>query len=188
LRPSAKMAKRKKDAAKPQNPLDTFYGKRGRGRPGVRASEIAGRSYNYRLIFSQIWDAVGGALLRATTEAEVIQAFEKDGRYTNEFRHIGPLILKVRSEKRFPKKREAQIGFLADSLAGLGRISPRRSRDICDAERAKQRKKSKHRILRQEYYVECSCGYKGPALDNACRVCGAEIPLSLGWVHSLGFR
>ena len=26
--------------------------------------------------------------------------------------------------------------------------------------------------------IECSCGYQGPARDNACRKCGAEIPLS----------
>lgn len=182
---SAKMAKHKKDAPKPQIPLDMFYGKRGRGRPGVRASEIAGRSYNYRMIFGQIWDVVGEPLLLATSEAEVIQALEKDGRYTNEFRPLASLILRVRNEKRFPKKREPQIGFLADSLAGRGWISPRRSRDICEQERAKERRKSKHKILRHEYYVECSCGYKGPALNNACRECGAEIPPSLPWIHGL---
>jgi hypothetical protein len=27
------------------------------------------------------------------------------------------------------------------------------------------------------FYVVCSCGFKGAALDNACRKCGAEISL-----------
>jgi len=177
------MAKRKKDGPKPQISLDTYYGKRRRGRPGVRASEIAGRAGNYRYIFGIIWDTVGASLLQATNETEVVKAFEKDGRYTNEFRPLASLILKVRNEKRFPKKREAQIGFLADSLAGRGWISPRRSRDICERERARDRQKSKHKILRYEYYVECSCGYMGPALNNACRDCGAEIPPSLPWIR-----
>ncbi len=52
---------------------------------------------------------------------------------------------------------------------------PCTSRDICARERASERKKSPYKIVRHEYYVECSCGYKGPAHDNACRKCGAEI-------------
>lgn len=50
-------------------------------------------------------------------------------------------------------------------------------RDVCRRGRAKQRAKSPYHILRYEYYVECSCGYEGPARDNACRKCGAEINL-----------
>ncbi len=52
-----------------------------------------------------------------------------------------------------PLRREAQINFLADSLAGRGLVSPRRSRDICAQERATE--KRRHRIIRQEFYVEC---------------------------------
>jgi len=61
-----------------------------------------------------------------------------------------------------------QIHFLADSVAGQGFVTPRRSREICAEERAKK----KYFIVRREYYIECSCGYKGPALDGACRDCG----------------
>src|SRR5437867_6072956 len=71
-----------------------------------------------------------------------------------------------------------QINFLADSLAGTGIVSPRRSRDICAAERAKE--KRTHRIIRFEFYVECSCGYKGPSENHACRKCGATISFPLG--------
>jgi hypothetical protein len=45
--------------------------------------------------------------------------------------------------------------------------------------------KLKHVIVRREYYIECSCGYKGPALDGACRDCGTG---ELSWelrVHDI---
>jgi hypothetical protein len=173
------MAKYKKPAKKHQNQLDAFLGKRARGRPyKIRASEVSGRAYNYRLIFGQIWDAVGVRLLKADTEEEVLQVFELLA-YKEEFKHIASLILKVLRESDFPKRdKEARINFLADSLAARGAVTPRTSRDICARERAKERKRSIHTILRHEYYVECSCGYKGPARDNACRKCGAEIGFS----------
>lgn len=89
-----------------------------------------------------------------------------------------PLILEVVNGRSFPKTPEAQFDFLADSIAGLGQPRPRTSREICAAERAKSGPKSQYEILRYEYYVECSCGYKGPALDNACRKCKASIPIA----------
>lgn len=91
---------------------------------------------------------------------------------------LGVLSL-TRSRRIATKGRQARVNFLADSLAGLDRVSPRRSRDIVAQEYARYRAKTKHRILRHEFYAECSCGYKGPARDNACRKCGAEIPPSL---------
>lgn len=164
----------------PQKSLDTFSGKRGRGRPyKIRASEVTGRAYNYQLIFSQTWDVLGEHLLRATTEEEVRQAFEPTA-YESEFAGIASLVLTVLHDPAFPKRdKEARINFLADSLAARGVVTPRTSRDICGEARARERAKSPHKILRKEFYVECSCGYKGPARDNACRKCGAEIPLSL---------
>lgn len=173
------MLKRKKLFKNPQKTLDRFSEKRGRGRPyKVRASEVTGRAYNYRLIFSQTWDTLGQHLLRATTEQEVLQAFEGTA-YKNEFEHIASLIPTVLHDAGFPKRnKKAQINFLADSLAARGVVTPRSSRDICGKARAKEHAKSPHKIVRKEFYVECSCGYKGPARDNACRKCGAEIPLS----------
>jgi hypothetical protein len=173
--PKDKMA-RKKFA----DPLDRFSEKRGRGRPyKIRASEVSGRAYNYHLIFSQIWNVAGEQLLRATTEEEIIKALEQTSQ-KGEFVHIVPLILTVLRDPEFPKRdKKARIKFLADSLAARGAVTPRTSRDICARERARERKKSVHRILRREYYVECSCGYKGPARDNACRKCGAEISPTL---------
>ena len=83
------------------------------------------------------------------------------------------LIFRVLRDPKFPKRREAQINFVADSLAGLGFVTPRRSRDICQEERTKE--KRAHRILRYEFYVECSCGFKGRSQNHACQKCGAGI-------------
>ena len=132
----------------------------------MRASEIRGRADNYRMIFGYVWDKLRGPLLDVKNEADVIKAFEVNAQpYTREFMPmLAGLALKVVREKKFPKRGEAQITFLADSLAGYGRISPRRSRDICERERNKK----VHQILREEFYIECSCGYKGPALHGAC--------------------
>jgi len=151
------------------------------------AAEITGRAYNYRLTFSQIWDTVGERLLAAQTEGEVTLAFEGTS-YKQEFEPLGSLILHVLCEPDFPKlDREAQANFLADSLAARGALTPRSSRDVCARERAKQRAKSRYKIIRHEYYVECECGYKGPARDNACRKCGAEIPATFGVTPGFGF-
>ena len=78
--------------------------------------------------------------------------------------NLFPAVEKIREDPKFPKKAKTQIAFFADSLAGLGQISPRRSRDIC----AEGRKKKHHTIIRQDYYIECTCGYEGPAKHGAC--------------------
>ena len=155
---------------------DTFSGKRGRGRPyKIRAGEVTGRAYNYRIIFSQIWKSVDEQLVGSKTEAEILQALEKTA-YRREFESEAALILSVLRDRDFPKRdRDARINFLADSIAARGVVTPRTSRDICARERAMERKKSPFQIVRHEYYVECSCGYKGPAHSDACRKCGAEI-------------
>lgn len=161
--------------------LDTFSRTRGRGRPyKVRHSEVIGRAQNYRGIFAQVWPKLRGPLLMACNETEVVQAFRDHGApYFGEFvPRLAPDILEVIREPKFPKRPEPQIAFLADSLAGRPNVEPRTSRDICGEARAKERAKSPHKILRKEFYVECSCGYQGPARNGACRKCGAEIPVS----------
>lgn len=179
------MPKRRKSAPKQEKALDTVEGKRGRGRPArVRASEIAGRAYNYRLIFSQNWDFIGEPLLKAMTEGEVVQVL--NGRYMREFVPIAPLILKVLHDPEFPKRRETQINFLADSLAGYGWISARHSRNICERERTKE--KDATHIIRYEFKIECSCDFKGFSRDHACPKCKAKISFP-SWfdLHSVLF-
>jgi hypothetical protein len=170
------MQKRKKIAKQLTNPLDRISRKRGRGRPPrVRPTEIQGRADNYRFIFGQVWDRLWPRLLRATTDQEVIDSFlEGATPYAQEFvPAMANLIFRVLREPKFPKRPEVQINFLADSLAGLGYVAPRSSRDICQKERIKEERT--HRILRFEVYVECSCGFKGRSRNLACRQCGAEI-------------
>jgi len=150
------------------------------------ASEIIGRAYRYRLIFKQIPPEVRERMLKAQTESEILLAFE-GASYKQEFEPLASLILQVSHEPDFPKRdHEAQANFLAESLAARGALTPRSSRDICARARARERAKSPYKIIRHEYYVECECGYKGPARDNACHKCGAQIPLSLGITPGFG--
>ena len=182
------MPKRKKIAKKLTNPLDRFSQKRGRGRPPrLRPTEIRGRADNYRSILGQVWGRLWPRLSQARTDQEVIDSFlEGASPYAQEFvPALANLISRVLHERKFPKRPDAQINFLADSLAGLNYVSPRSSRDICQKQRT--REKRAHHILRYEFHIECSCGFKGRSHNHACRKCGAKIDfryLDLGpWVE-----
>ncbi len=175
------MLKRKNSPKRPQKTLDTFLEKRGRGRPARAGfSEIRGRADNYRWIFAQVWDRLWPLLAKAKTEEDMIKAFQEGARpYDREFvPALTGLALRVLCERKFPKRREPQVNFLADSLAGVGLVTPRRSRDICEQERAAE--KRAHHIIRYEFYIECSCGYKGRSRDHACRKCGAKVSFGFG--------
>jgi len=165
--------KRKKDTA------EGVARKWKRGRPtDLRYSEIYGRAQNLQFILNQVWDRLWPLLSKANNEQEVAEAFQNGSNpYKQNFLPYAALAQEVKEERTFPKRPESQQRFLADSLAALGGASPRRSRDICMKERMKA--KLAHHIIRYEYYIECSCGYEGPAKDRACRKCGATIPPSL---------
>lgn len=196
------MPNRKKTAKSPKIPLDAAFGKRERGRPGVLQSEIVGRAENYRSMFwgSRLdkkkkmhvrdkpyeWAI---ALLAAKNNTELDRALDSATSYVqSQIKPLIPLVLEVLQERSFPKKQETKFDFLAESLAARGEVAPRRSRDICAQHRAIERAKSPHRILRKEFYIECSCGYKGPAFNDACRKCGAEIGLLLYGMAGIGLR
>jgi hypothetical protein len=186
----AKRQKPNKRAKKSKFPLDTISEKRRRGRhPKVIASWVRGRAENNRLIFDRIWDHVGPRLLRAETREEVLGSFDgaEVGRYAVEFVTLADLILQVVRGPDFPKRsRKAQVNFLADSIAGDLSVTPRTARDICARERA--RIKRAHHIIRYEFWVECSCGYKGRSQNHACPKCEATItlaPQSPFWTNSM---
>jgi hypothetical protein len=164
------MPKRKKAVKARKKPLDMVFGGRPRGRPGVRPSEVRGRGDHYRLLFTQIWKQAGEALLKARTEEDVSRAFDASPSYKMEFVPIASLVLRILRDPRFPKRPEPQRNFMADSLAGRGLISPRRSRDICERER----KTKVNYIIRQDYYIECTCRYQGPANYGKCPKCGTD--------------
>jgi hypothetical protein len=168
-------AKRRVGLVSVRGPYST---KKPRGRPQkIPRNWVTGRAYNYGIQLSQLWPSLEAPLLAAHTEKEVTAAFEDHGKpYAQNFvPGLAADILAIIRDPKFPKRSEARVSFLADSLGGRPDLSFRSSRDICEKERAKQRRKSEHHIIRHEYYVECSCGYKGPARENACRRCGAEI-------------
>jgi hypothetical protein len=176
------MPKDQKPTQRPEKRLDTFSEKRGRGRPpNILPTVVFGRAANYRMILMQVWPKLRDPLLAAgaVTEEDVTKAFETHAQpYAQNFvPGLASYILEVIHERKFPTRLKAQVHFLADSLAGRPNVGSRRSRDICGEERAKESGKSPHKILRREYYVECSCGYKGPARNDACRKCGATISL-----------
>ena len=161
--------------------LDTFSPKRGRGRPWtVRASEIAGRASNFQIMFENVWGRIGAELSQATSEVEVLAVLQKANPYDRELTQWASLIFEVVKSYNFPKTQKAQIKFLSDSIAALRKVSPRRSRDICATERLKR--KQAHHVVRFEFFIECSCRYKGHSQDHACPKCGAQIqfPVNLG--------
>lgn len=168
------MAKRKKSLRKPEKGLGRFRRKNRRGRKGVSPSLVWNRGEHYRALLEQYWDVVGEALLGAKRAEDVVRTFEQTPEYVRKdfSTDLAPLILEVLREPTFPtQQRGAQIKFLAYSLAARGVVSPRRSRDIC----AQQRRKPRHYIIRQDSYIECTCGYKGHAVHGACRKCGTDI-------------
>jgi hypothetical protein len=172
------MRKRKKVPGKPAKALDTFSEKRGRGRPEtIQRSSVIGRANNYRFMLTTVWAKLRLPLLAARSTDEIRSALENYAQpYASDFdKNLTPDILALIRDSQFPKREKAQIGFLADSLGGRPTVTARTSRDICAKERAKENAKSPHSIIRKEFYVECSCGYKGPALSDACRKCGAPI-------------
>jgi hypothetical protein len=176
-RTSAKIALRLGAEKKEKRPLDRFSGKARRGRPlKIQPSWVVGRADNYRIVFGQIWKHIWPGLSKAQTREDVIRSFSDAGAvaYAREFVIAADAMLQVVRDPRFPKrKREAQINFLADSIAGYDDVTPRRSRDICQSERARMKKA--HRILCYEFYIECSCGYQGHSRNHACPICQAPI-------------
>jgi len=174
---SAKIRQRSKSNKDAKLPLDRFSEKRPRGRPRkIQPSWVRGRADNYRYILDQVWDRVSPRLLKAEKREDVIASFENTeiGGYALDLVTLADLILKGLKDPDFPKrKREAQINFLADSIGALGVVTPRSSRDICERERA--RIKRVHQIIRYEYWIECSCGFKGRSLNHACPKCEAQI-------------
>jgi hypothetical protein len=172
------MPNRKSPSKTMKTAIDGNSVKRKRGRPReCQYPEILGRADNYRGIFTEIWLRLSVPLRTARNEQEIIEAFRIAGEpYAEEFvPRLAGDILRVLGEKKFPTRAKAQIRFLANSLAGRPDVEARTSRDICAKGLAEEKSRSPHRILRKEYYVECSCGFMGPAFNDACRKCGAGI-------------
>jgi hypothetical protein len=157
-------------------------GPRGRRREAEPDQAVRMRTLNYRRTLRRVWPKLGPELLKAETADDVATAWFAVGLRDGEdgFRQLTVLageILAVIKEKGFLQLgSEAQPRYVADSLATVGRTSFRRSRDI--AAKAEPTS-SEHQIQYAEavWYVECSCGHKGPSKAYACQECGAKIPI-----------
>jgi hypothetical protein len=170
-----RLRKSKKTA---QNLLDRYQTKRGPGRPTkIAPSAVRATAENYRIWFARIWNELEVPLLASNTEEDVAKALQTAVPGNNELVPFTALFLSVLKDRHFPKRKQARINFLADSVAGRGLVTPRRSRDICAEERSADAQR--HQILRYEYWIECSCGYKGRSQNHSCKRCGAMIYLPL---------
>jgi len=158
---------------------------RGRGRL-VPGRAVLGCADNYNVQFWSVWDRIGEQLLAARSQEDVLKAVNTVGTLIGnpiDPARFSALIFQILSDPSFPKlRKKSQIRFLSDSLGANGTLTPRRSRDVCAEERGKGRRT--HQILRYEYFVECSCGYKGQSENHACAVCRAAIDFSLNWTNS----
>ena len=165
-----------KKAGKNSRTLTTGGIRRGRGRPQrIDPSEVVNRADDYRGTLGAMWDQFWLQVSVAQTEQDVANAIQNSPPYQRgQFVPSAPVILEIIKSAGFPKRQQTRINYLADSLAARGVVTPRRSRDICVRERLRQ--KRAHRILRVEFYVECSCGYEGPSQNFKCPNCQAPIP------------
>jgi len=166
------MKKSKRFLREAQSVPEVLVKKPQRGRPPtVNRGEISNRAYYWGQTFEREWEELQRALLSSKTEIEIKNALkESHSNLADDLAHLTPLILEVRKETTFPKTRKAQIKYFAESLAALGAVSLRRSRDIC----ADVRKHPIHQIIRRDYFIECSCKYQGPAYRGSCPKCGTS--------------
>jgi hypothetical protein len=153
--------------------LDSDSPKRRGPHRQIAPTTVLGRAENYRKILQQVWDSVWPLLSEAQSAEGVIKALDKARPYDQQFGPWAAAILGVLHEKRFPKRKNPRINFIADSIAGIPNVSTRRSRDICVEERI--REKRAHQIIRYEFYIVCSCGRKGHSINHGCPKCGAKI-------------
>jgi hypothetical protein len=180
-----KQTRAKKKALDEILPKVAISKKKERGRPRFTEWEwVASRALDLQTQLSYVWFTLESPLLEAKTENEVTNAFKTFANFcaATFVPVFSADILTLLKDEDFPQRADPRTKFLARSLAGrFSAETPltfRSSRDICEKV-AKQKRESRHKILRREFYIECSCGYKGPAFDNACWKCGAQPQLSL---------
>ena len=115
-----------------------------------------------------------GKLEIAKTEEEAASAFEcVPSPYKERLNLWLTAIPDWAQEGKFPRTNlERKMRHLADSIAAEGFLTPRRCRDVCLEERKRQAQLGM--ILRREFYIECTCGYHGPAKGGGCRQCGTN--------------
>ena len=181
-----KMSKRKTSPKKAKKALDKDSEKRGPGRPGVSTAEFEMRAYDLTLTLRQNWDQARNAFLLAKTKREFTRSWKQVSAYLRQKfpEDLFRLVIDTRKDPAFPKKEATMPGFFGDCLAGMGKVSPRTSRDLT----LKERRKNRFRITRRDSYIECSCGYEGIAWYGSCPECGTELLGNLELAREAGLR
>ena len=173
------MPTRKKTRRKAKKAIDRFSGKRGPGRPRQADPwEVSVRARReLRPVLEESWESLEHPFLYAKDKGAYKAAMAS---LSPDLRKHFPAslfqtILDTRHDPKFPKTPKARIKFFAESLAAMGNVGPRRSRELC----AEMAKNPPHRIIRREFVIECSCGYEGESLHECCPDCGAVVPGAL---------
>lgn len=148
-----KIRPRKKPASKANIPLDAVQRKRGRPRQTASPESVLARARHLEFVLrdpvpvpgesgSGVWrivqpfvlaaqgtDEMRGAFtaLRGTDEGNVLQ----EHLHERMFYGLEEALLEAKSDRDFPKSFNAQVRFVARSLAGGTSVTPRRSRAIC---------------------------------------------------------
>jgi hypothetical protein len=163
---------------KPKSPLTASQEKRGRKRVLPPEIVVEHADYVLKVVVSLkdriVWDKLETARTKSEAESAIARV---PPFYREILRDRLAAILKWVREGKFPKKNlERKMLHLADSIGGDVLLSPRRSRDICYEYRKRPVSKQVGMILCREYYIECTCGYRGPANRGACARCGTRKP------------
>ena len=162
----------------PKSPLTTSQEKRGRKRTLEPETVVEHADYVLKVVASLQDRIEWDKLEAARTEAEAEAAIARVPPFYREILkdRLAAILMWVR-EGKFPKKNlERKMRHLADSVARDVLLSPRRSRDICHEYRKRPVSTKVGMILCREYYIECTCGYRGPASRGACARCGTRKP------------
>jgi hypothetical protein len=174
--------KKGKKILAPFSSAATNQTKSSRGRKRMLPQDtVTGRASNYERELNEVWENLEIPLLNSKNPHDVTEAFKKFAGYcaVDFVPTLSSDIYSLLNDPQFPQRALPRTRFLARSLAGRPKLSFRRSRDICEEADREEKRKSPHRILRKEYYIECSCGYRGPAFNDGCRKCGAQPEPSL---------
>lgn len=171
--------------------------RRPRGRPRIarQAESDAGvllRADNYRRALSPGWNVLGPGLAQAKDAGDVGEGVKKvrevwlaagfsDG--SDGFPYLSvlaPRVFQTVRDRKWPKRPDHQITFLADALSGF-HLAPRAAHELCEREREKQERWEARRAGNEicqaipVFDVECSCGYRGHSVEGACPTCGAQV-------------
>jgi len=139
--------------------------------PRIDPYIVVGNADALRAQLTNAWPRLGERLLGAESAVKLWEVV-KSGQGIISIMHdflFSERMFQIIHDPKFPRVRvKSRIHFLADSMGGCGLVTPRRSREIC----AKERAKVQHVIVRRDFYIECTCGYQGPAVNGVCQGCG----------------